>query len=159
MPDDVFATPRIVKLEDCQFYHFIDLLGIGLVGNSWDLRRGVDQYLGHVDFAGKRVLEIGPASGFLTIEMGKRGADVVAVELPSFPGWDCVPCEAPRWQGFSSRLHVWTAPRWQGLSSRLQLGRCSHVLGLRGRHSWPLAIMPSADQVPVKSSHSAMRWH
>ena len=91
MPDDVFATPRIVKLEDCQFYHFVDLPGIGLVGNSWDLRRGVDQYLGHVDFAGKRVLEIGPASGFLTVEMGKRGADVVAVELPSFPGWDCVP--------------------------------------------------------------------
>jgi len=23
----------------------------------------------------------------------------------------------------------------------------------------PLAIMPSADQVPVKSSHLTMRWH
>src|ERR1017187_5378964 len=27
------------------------------------------------------------------------------------------------------------------------------------RHTRPLAIMPSADQVPVKSTHSTMRWH
>ena len=38
-------------------------------------------------------------------------------------------------------------------------GRCSHVFGLLARHTWPLAIMPSADQVPVKSPHSTMRWH
>jgi hypothetical protein len=25
--------------------------------------------------------------------------------------------------------------------------------------AWPLAIMPSADQVPVISPHSTMRWH
>src|SRR5665811_2538215 len=39
------------------------------------------------------------------------------------------------------------------------IGRCSHVFGLLVRHTWPLAIMPSADQVPVKSTHSTMRWH
>ena len=38
------------------------------------------------------------------------------------------------------------------------IGRSSHVFGLRVRHAWPLAIMPSADQVPVKNSHSTMRW-
>jgi hypothetical protein len=27
------------------------------------------------------------------------------------------------------------------------------VFGLLMRHAWPLAIMPSADQVPVKSPH------
>src|SRR5260370_42132048 len=27
------------------------------------------------------------------------------------------------------------------------------------RLTWPLAIMPSADQVPVKSPHSTMHWH
>ena len=26
------------------------------------------------------------------------------------------------------------------------------------RLTWPLAIMPSADRVPVKSSHSTMLW-
>jgi hypothetical protein len=55
--------------------------------------------------------------------------------------------------------HVWTAPSWQGFSSRLQAGRCSHVFGLLARHTRPLAIMPSADQVPVKSPHSRMQWH
>src|SRR5450759_3748150 len=37
------------------------------------------------------------------------------------------------------------------------IGRCSHVFGLLVRHTWPLAIIPSADQVPVISTHSTMR--
>src|SRR5215469_13590665 len=56
--------------------------------------------------------------------------------------------------GMSTLCHVWTAPSWQGFSSRLQAGRCSHVFGLFARHTRPLAIMPSADQVPVKTAHS-----
>src|SRR5258706_9076286 len=36
-------------------------------------------------------------------------------------------------------------------------GRSSHVFGLLVRFTSPLAIMPSADQVPVKSTHSTMR--
>ena len=39
------------------------------------------------------------------------------------------------------------------------IGRCSHVFGLLVRHTRPLAIMPSADQVPIRSTHSTMRWH
>src|SRR5215831_9010540 len=50
--------------------------------------------------------------------------------------------------------HVWTAPGWQEESSLCSVGRCSHVFGLFARHSWPLPIMPSADQVPVKSGRS-----
>ena len=60
---------------------------------------------------------------------------------------------------WSQKCHVWTAPSWQGESSRRVAGRCSHVFGLLARHTGPLAIMPSADQVPVKSSHSTMHWH
>jgi hypothetical protein len=59
----------------------------------------------------------------------------------------------------SELCHVWTAPGWQGFSSRRSAGRCSHVFGLLARHTWPLAIMPSADQVPVKSPHSTVHWH
>jgi SAM-dependent methyltransferase len=55
------------------------------------LRQHVDEYLGGYRFAGKRVLEIGPASGFLTFEMERRGADVVALEVPDDPGWEFVP--------------------------------------------------------------------
>src|SRR5262249_22242621 len=59
-----------------------------------------------------------------------------------------------RWLAKSALCHVWTAPSWQGKTSRRRLGRCSHVFGLLARHTRPLAIMPSADQVPVKSPHS-----
>jgi hypothetical protein len=36
---------------------------------------------------------------------------------------------------------------------------CAQVSGLLMRRGWPLAIMPFADQVPVKLPHSTMRWH
>jgi 16S rRNA A1518/A1519 N6-dimethyltransferase RsmA/KsgA/DIM1 with predicted DNA glycosylase/AP lyase activity len=44
--------------------------------------RPVDDYLGHVELRGKRILEIGPASGFLTVEMEKRGALLAASTSP-----------------------------------------------------------------------------
>ncbi len=87
----ISATPRSVAIEDCDFYHVMDLPDVGCVGGQWDLRGHVDEYLGNVDFLGKRVLEIGPASGFLTVEMERRGAEVVAVEVTDDPGWDFVP--------------------------------------------------------------------
>jgi len=94
----IFATPRKVKdLADCYFYHTMELPGRGVIeGQDWDLRGRVDEYLGNVDFAGQRVLEIGPASGFLTFEMEKRGADVISVEVTDEHGWDFVPYPEPR---------------------------------------------------------------
>jgi len=88
----IYAAPRqVLSLEDCHYYHVMEIPGYGVTSGYWDLRPAVDDYLGHYPLAGKRVLEIGPASGFLTVEMEKRGADVVAVEIPDDPGWDFVP--------------------------------------------------------------------
>jgi SAM-dependent methyltransferase len=78
-------------LSDCFFYHTMDVPGYGLRRGQWDLRAGVDDYLGHVDLADTRVLELGPASGFLTFEMERRGAHVTACELPTLEEWDLVP--------------------------------------------------------------------
>ena len=91
--EKIFATPfKVENVADCYFYHTMELPGHGVIeGRDWDLRAGVDDYLGRVDFAGQRVLEIGPASGFLTFEMEKRGADVVSVEVTAEHGWDFVP--------------------------------------------------------------------
>jgi len=90
--DTLFAIPPAhVELGDCSFYHIMELPGVGLTSGWWDLRDGVDEYLGHVPLRGARVLEIGPASGFLTVEMEKRGAHVVAVEITDEHGWDLVP--------------------------------------------------------------------
>lgn len=85
---------QINSIEECNFYHSTDIPGIGLVEGQWDLREGFDEYLGGYDFAGKRVLEIGPATGFLTFRIEKTADEVVAVELPmdrSF--WNAVPYE------------------------------------------------------------------
>src|SRR5436190_7409780 len=99
-PDDkhtdfVFAQPRIVAdAIECDFYHTMEIPGHGLVRGQWDLRGNVDEYLGNFDFAGKRVLEIGPASGFLTFELERRGAEVVAVDVGDQKPWDFVPYPA-----------------------------------------------------------------
>ena len=90
--DKIFAAPLNVEdVADCYFYHTMELPGYGVINGDWDLRRGLDDYLGNVVFAGQRVLEIGPASGFLTFEMEKRGADVVSVEVTTDHSWDFVP--------------------------------------------------------------------
>ena len=91
--DEIFAAPlNVDNVADCYFYHTMELPGRGVIeGRDWDLRGRVDEYLGNVDFAGQRVLEIGPASGFLTFEMEKRGADVISVEVTDEHGWDFVP--------------------------------------------------------------------
>ena len=95
--DRIFAAPfEVEDIANCYFYHTMELPGYGIVNGDWDLRRGVDDYLGKVLFAGKRVLEIGPASGFLTFEMEKRGAEVVSVEVTADPGWDFVPYPASK---------------------------------------------------------------
>lgn len=90
---DLYASPR--RISDptiCHFYHRMDIPGYGsTTGGMWDLRPNVDAYVGGVDFTGKRVLEIGPASGYLTFHMESRGADVVSVELPPDSDWDAVP--------------------------------------------------------------------
>ncbi len=96
--ENIFAVPlKVEDVADCYFYHTMELPGYGVIeGRDWDLRGGVDEYLGKVDFAGQRVLEIGPASGFLTFEMEKRGAEVVSVEVTAEHGWDFVPYAAKR---------------------------------------------------------------
>jgi O-methyltransferase len=69
----------------------MDVPGHGTVGDAWDLRGGEAEYLGDVQLDGRRVLEIGPASGFLTFHMESRGAEVVAIELGPDTDWDIVP--------------------------------------------------------------------
>ena len=95
--DTIFADPvTVADIGDCYFYHTMELPGHGVMNGDWDLRPRVDDYLGKVVFAGKRVLEIGPASGFLTFEMEKRGAEVASVEVTAEHGWDFVPYPASK---------------------------------------------------------------
>lgn len=88
----IYATPKAVPtIDECNFYHIMEIPGHGTVGGQWDLRQGVDEYLGGVDVRGKRVLDIGAASGFISFHMESHGADVIAFDLSEDQSWDIVP--------------------------------------------------------------------
>jgi hypothetical protein len=80
-----------LRMEDCDSYHTMEIPGHGLVRGMWDLRGGESAYLGGVALSGKRVLEVGAASGHLSFWMEGRGADVVAFDLSEEEDWDFVP--------------------------------------------------------------------
>jgi len=87
-----YAEPQaITSLDDCAFYHTIDIPGYGLQTGDWDLRPSVQQYLGRVEFTGKRVLELGTANGFLCFHMESQGAEVVAFDMDDRQTLDVVP--------------------------------------------------------------------
>src|SRR5436309_2145169 len=88
----VFARPRTVSsVEDCYFYHSMNIPDHGEVTGEWDLRGREKEYLGNVDLAGKTVLEIGTASGHLCFWMEHQGAEVVGYDLSENEEWDIVP--------------------------------------------------------------------
>jgi 2-polyprenyl-3-methyl-5-hydroxy-6-metoxy-1,4-benzoquinol methylase len=81
MEPELYGAPRYVKdVSECFFYHTMDLPGHGTVEGQWDLRGRTGDYLGGIALAGRRVLDVGTASGFLSFEMEKAGAEVVSFD-------------------------------------------------------------------------------
>ena len=95
MTTPLYKQPwKVASASECDFYHTTDIPGVGVVEGQWDLREGLDEYLGGYDFSGKRVLEIGPATGLLTFHLEKTAREVVAVDLPMDRDfWNFVPYE------------------------------------------------------------------
>jgi SAM-dependent methyltransferase len=129
---DLYARPKAVEsLAECYFYHSMEIPGHGEVAGEWDLRGDEHRYLGGVDLAGKRVLELGAASGFLTTYMERQGAEVVAYDLSEQHSWDVVPFAGSDLDQFDQirRDHLrkinngfWLNHKAQGLSARLVHG-------------------------------------
>ena len=84
----------MTNVDECFFYHHMGLPGFGKVGKGWDLRKTIDDYLGRFDFRGKRVLDVGTASGFLTFEMERRDAEVASFDMASRAQSQLVPFRA-----------------------------------------------------------------
>lgn len=82
-----------VDAAQCDFYHTMDLGGGEVRRGVWDLRGRERSYLGFVDVAGLRVLEIGTASGHLAFHMETMGADLVCFDLPPGMSPDIIPQE------------------------------------------------------------------
>jgi len=107
--NDVFAKPKIITdMLDCYFYHEMDIPGYGHVTGEWDLRGREREYLGGVNVAGKRVLDVGTASGYLSFYMEKQGADVIAYDISEDQTWDIVPFHGYNYQEtfLSRKAHV-----------------------------------------------------
>jgi Methyltransferase domain len=128
----IYAEPRVVTdMSECLFYHTMELPGYGTVEGLFDLRAGAREYLGGIDLAGKRVLEIGTANGFLCFHMERCGAEVVAYDLSDAERWDFVPfadgraagAEREHWaNGDKLRNAYWLAHRLYGSRARVVYG-------------------------------------
>jgi O-methyltransferase len=87
-----FEEPwNVEDASECIFYHTMEIPGYGIVEGEWDLRGDIAHYLGGVDLSGKQVLEIGPASGFVTFWLEQMGAEVTVVDIDERVPWDFVP--------------------------------------------------------------------
>jgi SAM-dependent methyltransferase len=126
-----YAHPRAVAdITDCYFYHSMEIPGHGEVTGEWDLRGDEHRYLGGVDLAGRRVLELGSASGFLTTYMERQGAEVVAYDLSEDDPWDVVPfagdetLDAESWRDHLRKINngFWLNHQAHGLTARLAHG-------------------------------------
>lgn len=127
-----YAEPRVVTdAEECYFYHTLEIPGHGLVEGQWDLRKGVEAYAGRLDYAKKRVLEVGTASGFLCFWMEQQGAEVVAYDLSEEQSWDVVPYASASVEDFAADRRAimgkinngwWFAHRAFGSSAKVVYG-------------------------------------
>jgi SAM-dependent methyltransferase len=77
--------------SDCVFYHASDFSDGTSIDGPWDLRGRESEYLGGISLKGKRVLELGPASGHMTFHMEKEGATVICLDAGFDVGNDLLP--------------------------------------------------------------------
>lgn len=124
MTKPLYEQPwTVVSPTECEFYHTTDIPGVGVVEGQWDLREGLDEYLGGYDFSGKRVLEIGPATGFLTFHIEKTAREVVAVDLPMDRGfWNFVPYEKLGLTGRKTEERAEVEEQFYGHIDRIRKG-------------------------------------
>jgi hypothetical protein len=84
-------TIKVTSPDECIFYHSFDLPSFGHVRGHWDLRGRFDEYIGGEKLSGRRVLDVGTASGFLSFEAERCGASVVSFDAESAGVWDRLP--------------------------------------------------------------------
>jgi SAM-dependent methyltransferase len=166
----LLEQPRFVeRLEDCFFYHAMELPGFGLVPGQWDLRGRFDEYIGGVDVAHRQVLDIGTATGFLSFEAEKRGAmRVLSFDMGDprqqtfLPFKDKLPYRDPeRWaEQYGAEIEQWKNAYWLchrlfGSKAEVYYGNIYHLPAELGR--FDVAIVGSvlehlSDQITALAS-------
>jgi SAM-dependent methyltransferase len=120
-PTISLAHPRFIdNVNDCFFYHTMELPGLGVVRGHWDLRGRFDDYVGGVDVGGKSVLDVGTATGFLSFEAEKRGARVLSFDMSDVRQQTFLPFkdkpyyrDRERWAaGYGAEMEMWKNAYW-----------------------------------------------
>lgn len=76
-----------ISLDDCEWYHIMEVPGLGLTKNAeFDCREDINNIFGNLDFKNKKVLNLGPSTGYLSFEAEIRGAQVTSIDLSVDPG-------------------------------------------------------------------------
>ena len=71
-----------ISLDDCEWYHIMEIPGIdGLTNGVFDCRDDIGNILGNLNFKDKKVINLGPSTGYLSFEADRRGADVTSIDL------------------------------------------------------------------------------
>ena len=132
MNRSLYAEPRRgLTPDDCYFYHTMEIPPWGLQKGEWDLTHVPEHYLGGVDLKGKTVLEIGAASGFLTLNMEQMGAEVTAFDLnEDYLADNLIPAAQDRkkyladYRDFMLRLNnsFWLTHEAHGLKAKMVYG-------------------------------------
>lgn len=149
MPETEFAyappPPRPPSIDACYFYHTTAIPGHGTVQGEWDLAPGVDAYLGRVPFAGKRVLDVGAATGFLTFHIEKAGGTVIAYDLSEAQAWDIVPLS-----GIDAAEHARVRKTHiAAINNGFWLCHAAHKSAARMAHGTVYAIDPAIGPVDI----------
>jgi hypothetical protein len=79
---EALANRYVGNEADCLFYHTMDLADGRTLKGAIDLRGTEDAHLGNSDISGKRVLEFGGASGWLTSYIARSAREVVTLDMP-----------------------------------------------------------------------------
>lgn len=91
---EVFAPEQpwpVPELSDCYFYHSIDLPDGTSIQGYWDIRGRFEQYIGGYPLAGKTVLDVGTATGFLAFSAEAAGGRVTALDARGSEDFQRVP--------------------------------------------------------------------
>ena len=85
---DIAALP---PQNECEFYHSMDLPGVGSIIGHWDLRGRFGDYVAHTPVTGRTSLDVGAATGFLSFEAEKRGAIVTSFDADGPERYEYLP--------------------------------------------------------------------
>ena len=82
--NELFEAQRpwpVSDAEGCFFYHSMDFPDGTSVAGHWDIRGYFDEYVGRYPLAGKTLLDVGTATGFLAFSAESAGARVTALDI------------------------------------------------------------------------------